>query len=62
MFEERRCEGLTNKCSACKKVATRIVKSRVRIITNKCGLQKCLYTNKNSERIVIVAIIAIYVI
>ena len=40
VFEDRRCEGLTNKCIAYKNVVSRTVNSRMRKITNKCGLQK----------------------
>ena len=39
-FEDRRCEDLTNKCSAYRKIVSRIANSRVKNIMNKCGLQK----------------------
>ena len=39
-FEDRRSEGLTNKCSANKEVMCGIANSRNRKITNKCSLQK----------------------
>ena len=37
-FEDRRCEDLTNKCSAYKKAVSKIANSGARKITNKCNL------------------------
>ena len=39
-FKDRRCKGLMNKCSAYKKVVSRIVNSRERRMMYKYGLQK----------------------
>ena len=58
MFEDCRCEDLTNKCSAYKKVVSRITNSRVERITNKSGLQKCC----KQIRIVIVVVNVVYVV
>ena len=52
VLEDRCCEGLMHKSITYKKVVSKTVNSRMRRITNKCGLQKGLNADKNNELIV----------